>query len=99
MERLVPDGERAGPTAGLREALAVEEDATELPDEVPRLLERRNRPVPDEVEGERVLGGLEDDADATQSFEDLDPKRADGRVHAVAELTGGAHHVVRVAAA
>src|SRR5204863_2127250 len=76
-ERLAADRERAGPATGLCETFAVEQHATVLADEMLRLFERRDGSLPREIEGERVIGRLEDDANPLQRLQHLDAERAD----------------------
>ncbi len=65
---------------------------------MPRLGLRRDDAVPGQVEFQAVLVWLKHDPQPPQPFDDLDPERADGGVHAVrAELTRGPHDPMGVA--
>src|SRR5262245_10355986 len=99
LEALVADAEPPRPAAGLREARGVEEHASVAADEVARLLVRRDRALPDEVEGDPVLGLVEREAQAPQRLEHLDPERTHAGVAPVAERARGADDEMPRAAA
>jgi len=98
-EGLAPDAKAPRPAAGLREARGVEERATVAADEVARLPPGGDRALPDEVEGDPVLGLVEGEAQPAQRLQHLDLERSHARVAPVAEGARGAHHEVPRAAA
>jgi hypothetical protein len=71
------EGDRALPRADLGEAGRLQDHPRPLADDVGLLLQRRERALPGDVDGQAVLGRLGDDAHLLQRLDDLDPVAAD----------------------
>ena len=86
--------DRARPASGLGQAHRVEVHPTVAPQVLAGLLERRDRPVPREVEAHTELVLVEDDAQLVKGTNHLDAERTDAGVHPVPQLTRGPNHPV-----
>jgi hypothetical protein len=90
----------ARPRAHLREAACVEREPAALTPDVARLLDRRERAVPCEIEREALGPGFADQPDLLERLDDLDPVRSDLLVEPlVAERVGHADRELAVAPA
>ena len=88
------DDDRAGPRAPLREPRVVHHEHTVVVDAaLPRFLDRDRRRVEGQVRLDAVLVALDDVADRTKRFDDLDADRPDRRRPVERHRTGREHRV------